>query len=117
MTEQEEMNKAAALIERIKKGNQTLNDAWYVIKELDGEEKNRELERWHQANEKLSGLCTELTMTGHTQCLYIDSEGKKNKLCLEPGDQLGCRVCPSLYPHWSDELMALSSPNSRKESK
>ena len=64
-----------ALRDRVILGNKKLNDAWEEIKKMvhDTEEWNRQMERWHQANEKLSALCTQLKVTGYEDCLYLDS--------------------------------------------
>ena len=98
-----------ALRERVKAGNLKLNLAWQQICELDhnSQEWRDELERWHQANEKLSGLCRELKLRNYNDCLYLNKDGKKIKRCL---GGLGCRVCPSSYPYWEQELMELPSP-------
>ena len=97
-----------ALRNRVKAGNEKLIKAWSQLKEMthNTEEWATQFERWHQANEKLSLLCTELKLKGYEDCLYMEN-GKKIKKCLEPGESLGCRVCPSSYPYWQEELMAL----------
>jgi len=105
-----------ALRDRVILGNKKLNDAWEEIKKMvhDTEEWNRQMERWHQANEKLSALCTQLKVTGYEDCLYLDEKGRKIKSCLEQGG-IGCRVCPSRIPYWEQELIALPSPGTGKE--
>ena len=99
-----------ALKARIRQGNLKLNLAWSQLKEMthNTEEWATQFERWHQANEKLSLLCTELKLKGYEDCLYLEN-GKKVKKCLEPGESLGCRVCPcgSNKTYWQDELMSL----------
>ena len=97
-----------ALKNRVKAGNLKLNLAWQQLKEMthNTEEWATQFERWHQANEKLSLLCTELKLKGYEDCLYMEN-GKKIKKCLEPGESLGCRVCPSSRAYWAEELMSL----------
>lgn len=94
---------------RIRQGNNKLNLAWSQLREIaDREEWAEQLEKWSQANIKLSALCTELKLKySFNECLYLDGEGKKTKKCLPPGGELGCRVCPSERAWWSEELMAL----------
>ncbi|GAJ12660.1 unnamed protein product, partial [marine sediment metagenome] len=84
------------LRDRVILGNKKLNDAWEQIKGMlhDTEEWNYQFEQWHQANEKLSVLCTQLKTMGYEDCLYLDEKGKKIKSCLDQGG-IGCRVCPS----------------------
>ena len=126
-----------ALRERVKEGNQKLNEAWTAICLLDHKEQrwSDEVEKWHQANEKLSNLCSQLIGLGFEDCLYIIdgadiasksqeevqeilkkidkgeyyriSDKVKTKPCL--GDGLGCRVCPSRMPYWEKEIMNLPS--------
>lgn len=97
-----------ALRDRVKLGNEKLNDAWEQIRGMahDTEEWKELLEQWHQANKKLSLLCSELKARGYTDCLYIENR-KKTKKCLLPGDDIGCRVCPSSRKYWEKELMEL----------
>lgn len=97
-----------ALRDRVILGNKKLNDAWDIIKEMDHESQqwNDEFDRWHQANEKLSVLCTQLKLMGYTDCLYIDESGKKVKKCLEQ-NSIGCRVCPSIRHYWEEEFSEL----------
>lgn len=97
-----------ALRDRIIAGNKKLNEAWEVLKRMDHEsqEWSNEFEKWHLANEKLSGLCSQLKWMGYTTCLYIDENGKKIKKCLEQGG-IGCRVCPSQFPYWEKEFADL----------
>lgn len=88
---------------RIKEGNEKLNKAWHRICELDHSSPQwaEEVERWYQANEKLSMLCTELKLLGYEDCLYIEN-GKKTRRC--GWSDLGCRVCPSKRAYWEEEL-------------
>lgn len=97
------------LKQRVKAGNKRLNDAWEAICQIDHNSQRwaDELERWHQANEKLSKLCTQLEALGFESCLYIEN-GIKTKPCL-PVDSLSCRVCPSQIRYWETELMELPS--------
>lgn len=97
-----------ALRDRVISGNKKLNDALKQIRQIDHESQEWKdlFEQWHQANEKLSVLCTELKLRGYTDCLYIEN-GKKTKKCLSPGDDIGCRVCPSSRKYWEEELMKL----------
>ena len=95
---------------RVIAGNEKLNTAWDQLCLMDHESQQwkDELERWHQANERLSILCTQLKSMGYDDCLYLDKDGKKAKSCLDEG--IGCRVCPSRIPYWEKELMSLPSP-------
>lgn len=95
-----------ALRDRVILGNKKLNDAWEQIKGMahESEEWSYQMERWHQGNEKLSLLRTELKMLGYEDCLYLDDQGKKIKKCLEG---MGCRVCPSRIPYWEQEFSEL----------
>ena len=101
------------LKDRVVRGNEKLNLAWQQLRNIANrtEEWTEQLERWHQANEKLSLLCTELKLRGYSDCLYMEN-GKKTRKCLEPGDDIGCRVCPSSREWWAEELMSLPSPSS-----
>ncbi|GAI71499.1 unnamed protein product [marine sediment metagenome] len=94
------------LRDRVILGTKKLNDAWEQIKGMvhDSEEWKYQMERWHQGNEKLSLLCTELKLRGYEDCLYLDDQGKKTKKCLLPGDTIGCRVCPSSRKYWEEEF-------------
>jgi len=95
------------LKERVKAGNSKLNLAWEQICRIDHntQEWKDAMEQWHQANVKLSGLCTRLELLGYTDCLYLDAEGKKAIKCSEMG-KLGCRVCPCSpdKAYWEKEL-------------
>ena len=97
-----------ALKARIRQGNLKLNLAWSQLRNITDrqEEWQTQLQKWHLANELLSALCTELKLKGYTECLYLEN-GKKMRKCLIPGDDIGCRVCPSERAWWSEELMAL----------
>ena len=107
MNKEEQIN---TLKEKVKLGNQKLNLAWDQICKIDHESQrwNDEVERWHQANEKLSLLCMELEGLGFVDCLYLEN-GKKTRRCLPPVG-LSCRVCPSIRRYWETELMSLPSP-------
>ncbi len=102
---------ALALRDRVILGNKKLNDAWAQIEAMahDTEEWSEQVEHWHQANEKLSVLCTQLEALGYRDCLYLDGQGRKTVKCLEQGG-IGCRVCPSKIAYWEQELMELPSP-------
>jgi len=102
-----------ALRDRVIKGNEKLNIAWGQIRAMahDSESWSQQMELWHQASERLSNLCIELKLKyNFNECLYLDEEGKKTKKCLPPGDDIGCRVCPSAINYWGEELMNLPSP-------
>ena len=101
------------LRDRVIRGNKKLNDAWEQICQMDSESQEWRdlLEQWHQANEKLSLLCTELQARGCEDCLYRDDQGRKAVKCLEQSG-IGCRVCPSKIPYWEKELMELPSGDS-----
>ena len=75
-------SEALALRERVVTGNQKLNLAWAEICKMDhtSQEWKDALERWHQANERLSTLCSQLKMLGYEDCLYIDGKGKMGHL-------------------------------------
>lgn len=94
-----------ALRDRVIIGNQRLFDAWVKIKKIahNTEEWSTQMDRWHQAQEKLHRLCLELKAKGYTTCLYI-VDGKKTKNCLKNPDGFWCQVCPSIYPYWEKEL-------------
>lgn len=94
-----------ALRSRVIAGNKKLRDAWDRIIEMEPEEREREKDRWQEANVKLQLLCTELKSMGYEDCLYLDGQGRKVVQCLRPG--IGCRVCPSKIPYWGQELMEL----------
>ena len=91
-------------------GNTKLNEAWEKIKQMDHASSAwaEAMENWHQANERLSLFCTQLEALGYDICLYLEG-GKKTKTCLEQGDDIGCRVCPSKIHYWENELMNLPS--------
>jgi len=93
-----------ALRERVKQGNQKLNEAWTAICLLDHKEQrwSDEVEKWHQANVKLSALCSHLILLGFNDCLYLDDNSKKTKKC--GASALGCRVCPSIREYWLEEM-------------
>lgn len=99
------------LLARIRLGNDKLIAAWEQVKLMDGEQRKLELERWHQANEKLSMLEHKLRLLGFDDCMYLDEHGVKTRKCLE--NAIGCRVCPSITPYWEKELMSL--PSASKE--
>lgn len=96
---------------RVIRGNKVLLDAWVQICELEhgSQQWKDELERWHQANEKLAILCSNLQGLGYRDCLFINDKGEKSLGCLTQGG-IGCRVCPSEHPYWEKELMDLPSP-------
>lgn len=98
-----------ALRDRVVNGNEKLIKAWSeILKIVDKEQCNEEIERWHQASLKLSGFCTQLESLGYRDCLYINETGKKIVKCGFA--DIGCRVCPSVREYWAEELFALSSP-------
>jgi len=98
------------LRDRVIKGNDKLFAAWQQIRELDGEEKEYQLDRWNEAQERLHYLCLELQAKGYHDCLYIEN-GKRAKSCLSNPDGFWCQVCPSSVPYWAQELMDLPGPN------
>ena len=105
----EKTKEIETLKNRVKEGNRKLNLAWEAICKLAHQQARwaEEVEKWHEANERLSALCTELKYKGFTDCLYIEN-GKKTRGCLTEG--LGCRVCPSQINYWEQELMELPAP-------
>ena len=94
-----------ALRKRVIVGNVKLNNAWGKICQVDSESQEWKdlLEQWHQANERLSGLCTQLQGMGYEDCLYLDDNGEKTLSCLQQGGH-GCRVCPSKIHYWKREF-------------
>ena len=98
-----------ALRDRVVRGNLKLNLAWQQLRNIADrtEEWQEQLERWHQANEKLSLLCKQLEYLGYDDCLFLDKDGKKTRKCLEPGDDIGCRICPSSRKYWEEEFTEL----------
>ena len=98
-----------ALKERLRLGNQKLNDAWYQLVAMDhsSEEWNMGIAQWHKANQKLSLYCDQVKELGFEDCLYLNKEGKKTRKCL--GEAISCRVCPSRTSYWETELMDLPS--------
>lgn len=99
-----------ALRARVILGNKKLNDAFEQIKQLvhDSEEWSQAMARWHEANERLSLLCSDLQTKGYQDCLFLDDQGRKTIRCLR--DDIGCRVCPSRIHYWEQELMKLPGP-------
>lgn len=102
-SKQEELE---VLKDRVRTGNKKLQIAWDQICKLDHESEqwNKEFQKWHEANEKLSVLCTQLKVRGFTDCLHLDDKGEKIKKCLD--HPLGCLCCPSATPYWTAELFA-----------
>ena len=107
-TMEEKLKSLEELKSRVREGNEKLNLAWQRLVKMDHSTPRweEEVERWHQANERLSSLCSELKYAGFHDCLYI-VDGKKTRGCLTEG--LGCRVCPSSKNYWESELMDLPS--------
>ena len=95
-----------ALRDRVILGNDVLFKAWLQIREFDGAEREEQLDRWNEAQEKLHRLCLELQALGYEDCLYI-KDGKKSKSCISEPDQFWCQVCSSSHPYWEEELMKL----------
>ncbi|GAJ22288.1 unnamed protein product, partial [marine sediment metagenome] len=82
-----------ALRDRVIKGNDKLFAAWQQIRELDGEEKEYQWDRWNEGQERLHSLCLELQAKGYHDCLYIEN-GKRIKSCLSETGGWWCQVCP-----------------------
>jgi len=99
-----------ALKSRIRQGNNKLNLAWLQIREMNGEEKEKQLDRWNEAQEKLHYLNLELKAKGYCDCLYRNEKGEKTKRCLDEPNGWWCNVCSSNYSYWEEELMSLASP-------
>jgi len=90
-----------ALRDRIIRGNQKLFDAWLQIREMPrSDEKEEQLDRWNEAQDRLHYLCLELQVKGYVDCLYINDKGERTKNCLKNPDDFWCQVCPSDYPYW-----------------
>lgn len=96
------------LRDRVIIGNDKLWKAWLQIREMDGEQREEQLDKWSEAQKKLHLLCQELKLKGYTDCLYL-IDGKKMKNCLDNPDGFWCQVCPSVKTYWEDELMSLPS--------
>ena len=97
------------LRDRVIKGNDKLFAAWLQIRELDGEEREHQWDRWNEAQERLHYLCLELQTKGYHDCLYIEN-GKRVKSCLSESGSWWCQVCPSSVLYWEQELMKLPRP-------
>ncbi len=103
-----------ALRDRIRQGNDKLSKARLQIQNFEeGEEKERQWDRWNEAQVKLRYLCSELQIKGYHDCLYIEN-GKRTKNCLSNPDGFECQGCPSSVPYWEKELMALPGPKRAK---
>lgn len=81
---------------------------------VDEQEVLSETKRFHSSKEVIDYLHSPMSKPtlvkyNFNECLYLDSEGKKTKKCLPPGDALGCRVCPSERKWWEEELLDLPS--------
>ena len=98
-----------ALRDRVIKGNDVLWKAWQQIRNMNGEEREKQLDKWNEAQQKLHLLCGELKLKGYEDCLYLDKNGKKTRNCLQNPDGFYCQVCPSNKNYWEDELMNLPS--------
>lgn len=101
-----------ALKSRVVAGNEKLFQAWLVIRDIsDRDERERQFDRWNEAQEKLHHLCLELKYHfNYRDCLYLDENGKKTKRCIDEGDGWWCQCCSSDREYWSEELMSLPSP-------
>ena len=100
------------LRDRVVRGDEKLFQAWLQIREMNGEEKEKQLDRWNEAQEKLHYLNLELKAKGYCDCLYRNEKGEKTKRCLDEPNGWWCNVCSSSYPYWETELMSLASPSS-----
>jgi len=77
-----------ALRDRVIKGNDKLFAAWQQIRELAGEEREHQWDRWNEAQERLHYLCLELKQH-YSDCLYLNENSKRFRSCLsEPGGVL-----------------------------
>jgi hypothetical protein len=103
------------LKERIRQGNQKLNEVWAMLIKIDHASKEYKdgCDKWYEATAKLRMYCDQLISLSYEDCLYIIG-GKKTMGCLEG---LGCRVCPSKEKYWEKELMDLPSGNKLVEAK
>jgi len=106
----------AALLERVKKGNDKRWAAWKVIRDVEDTEERGELFlKWDEKVKFLNELCLDLVAKGFNDCLYIEN-GKKTKGCLDnPAEPLWfCNTCPASIgggpKYWEQELMGLPSP-------
>jgi len=97
------------LRDRVIRGNLKLFNAWERIKGMDHskDEWKAQMDRWHDATERLSLLCTELKFKGYLTCLYFNEEGKRTKNCLQNPNGFWCQVCPSTYPFWEEDVLKL----------
>lgn len=98
------------LMERVKKGNDKLWNAWKVIRDIENPEEKEELFRqWHEKKELLELLCKELVTRGFRDCLYIEN-GKKTRGCLYNPDnpEWFCNTCPAAMgggpKYWVEEM-------------
>lgn len=96
------------LRDKVIKGNDVLWRAWLKIRDIkDKEEKERQLDKWNVAQNRLHYFCLELKSKGYEDCLYLDKDGKKTKNCLKNPDGFWCQVCPSSISYWEKEIMSL----------
>lgn len=99
-----------ALMERVKKGNDKLWNAWKVIRDIeDPEEKEELFRKWHEKKDLLEFFCKELVTRGFKDCLYIEN-GKKTRGCLYNPDnpEWFCNTCPAAMgggpEYWVKEM-------------
>jgi len=109
-----------ALLERVRKGNDKLWNAWKVIRDIrDPEEREELFQKWDEKKALLNALCLELVTRGFKDCLYIEN-GKKTRGCLNNPDnpEWFCNTCPAGMgggpKYWEQELMALPTPFVRR---
>lgn len=100
----ENVPELAALIDRVRKGNDKLWEAWKVIRDVENpEEKDALFRKWDAKKEFLNDLCKELVFKGYRDCLYIEN-GKKTKRCLDEPGEWFCNTCPSQREYWVEEV-------------
>ncbi|GAI80584.1 unnamed protein product [marine sediment metagenome] len=95
-----------ALRDRVIKGNEKLFLAWQQIRDLVGEEREHQWDRWNEAQERLHYLCLELKQH-YSDCLYLNENSKRFRSCLSEPGGFWCQVCPSSVAYWAQELMNL----------
>ncbi len=89
------------LIERVRNGNTKLAAAWAQIRDMPGgDEREKQVENWVEAIQKLGCYCSQLKALDFAECIYIIGS-KKMKSCLE---EPTCYVCASTVDYWTGEM-------------
>lgn len=90
------------LLDRIRDGQEKLWNRWQLIRQMPGGGgRDKYLEGWDRAIEKLKGLAGELAALGYKHCIY---EGKTQIspcfVCTVPNELWQREKCPA----WEEEL-------------